>query len=187
MALPDGFTLFPGAFDHGSSAAHLRALLDELDWEEQRFTIYGRAMPMPRLIAMYGPVGYRYSGVVHPPRALPPRLGLIRDRVEALTGRAFNSVLANLYRNERDSVGWHRDSDYAHGGQPDIASVSFGAVRCFQLRDGAGESHAVDLEPGSVLLISGEAIARWWHRVPKTRRPLGPRLNLTFRHMVAGS
>src|ERR1043166_3325482 len=83
MALPEGFTLFPGVFDPTSSVGHLRALLDELDWEEQRFTIYGRSMPMPRLIAMYGPVGYRYSGVVHPPRALSARLGLIRDRVEA--------------------------------------------------------------------------------------------------------
>ena len=93
---------------------------------------------MPRLIAMYGPVGYRYSGVVHPPRPLPPRLDAIRRRVEEVAGRAFNSVLANLYRDGRDSVGWHRDSDYAHGGQPDIASVSFGATRRFDLRDRDG-------------------------------------------------
>ena len=143
---------------------------------------------MPRLIAMYGPVGYRYSGVVHPPRRLTPRLEAIRARVEDVVGRPFNSVLANLYRDGRDSVGWHRDSDYAHGGQPDIASVSFGATRRFELRDQSGrERAAADLESGSVLLISGEAIARWWHRVPKTTRPAGPRVNLTFRHMVAGA
>jgi alkylated DNA repair dioxygenase AlkB len=143
-------------------------------------------MPMPRLIAMYGPVGYRYSGVVHPPRALPPRLDGIRRRVEAVTGRAFNSVLANLYRDGRDSVGWHRDSDYANGGQPDIASVSFGATRRFELRDASRASTAHDLESGTVLLIDGDAVARWWHRVPKTGDAVGPRVNLTFRHMVAG-
>jgi len=49
MALPEGFTLLPAVFDAASSAAHLAALLDEVDWEEQRFTIYGRTMPMPRL------------------------------------------------------------------------------------------------------------------------------------------
>src|SRR5439155_23633133 len=125
------------------------------------------------------------SGGVPPPRALSARLDRIRERVAARTGRVFNSVLANLYRDGRDSVGWHRDSDYAHGGQPDIASVSFGAVRRFELRDGAGGSHAVDLESGSVLLIGGDAITRWWHRVPKTRHLVGPRVNLTFRHMVA--
>src|SRR5215470_19403374 len=147
MVLPDGFTLVAGIFDLASSAAHLQGLLAETDWEEQRFTIYGRTIPMPRLIAMYGPAGYRYSGVVHPPRPLPPRLDAIRERVEELTQRRFNSVLANLYRDGRDSVGWHRDSDYAHGGQPDIASVSFGATRSFELRDADGrERFALELE-----------------------------------------
>ena len=183
MELPPGFVLLPAAFDGTESAAHLAALLAELAWEEQRFTIYGRAIPMPRLTAMYGPAGYRYSGVVHPPCPLPPRLDAIRERVEELTERRFNSVLANLYRDGRDSVGWHRDSDYTHGGQPDIASLSFGATRRFEVRDGERRA-AIDLEAGSVLLITGEAIARWSHRVPKTTRVVGPRINLTFRHMV---
>lgn len=185
MALPDGFTLFADSFTSAASDVHLHGLLAELDWEEQRFTIYGRAVPMPRLIAMYGPVGYRYSGVVHPPRPLLPRLDAIRQHIEDVTGRRFNSVLANLYRNGNDSVGWHRDSDYAHGGQPDIASVSFGATRRFEMRDRSGRAHAAeDLASGSVLVITGDAVARWWHRVPKTRDPVGPRVNLTFRHMV---
>src|SRR5436853_7662876 len=179
MELPAGFALVSAAFDRAESAAHLATLLAELDWQEQRFTIYGRTMPMPRLIAMYGPVGYRYSGVVHPPRPLPPRLDAIRRRVEELTQRRFNSVLANLYRDGRDSVGWHRDSDYAHGGQPDIASVSFGASRRFELSDRAGARAAEDLASGSLLLITSDAVSRWWHRVPKTGRPVGPRVNLT--------
>jgi alkylated DNA repair dioxygenase AlkB len=186
MPLPDGFVLVPEVFDPASAAAHLEGLEAEVGWEEQRFTIYGRTMPMPRLIAMYGPAGYRYSGVVHPPRPLPPRLEAIRRRVEEVTGRPFNSVLANLYRDGRDSVGWHRDSDYAHGGHPDIASVSFGATRRFELRDRPGRTRAaVDLASGSLLLMTGDAVARWWHRVPKTGRAVGPRVNLTFRYMVA--
>jgi alkylated DNA repair dioxygenase AlkB len=186
MPLPDGFTLVANAFAPAESDAHLRALVDELDWEGQRFTIYGRTVPMPRLIAMYGPAGYRYSGVVHPPRPLTSRLDAIRRRVEEVTGRTFNSVLANLYRDGKDSVGWHRDDDYAHGGQPDIASASFGATRRFELRDRTGRERAAeDLASGSVLLITGDAVARWWHRVPKTKRAVGARVNLTFRHMVA--
>lgn len=185
MALPDGLMLLPACFDPAAAAEHLAALRADLAWESQSFTIYGRTMPMPRLIAMYGPAGYRYSGVVHAPRALTPDLDAIRRHVESATGRAFNSVLANLYRDGRDSMGWHRDSDYESGGQPDIASVSFGAVRRFELRDRTGRDRfAVDLEPGSLLLMTGEAIVRWWHRVPKTGRPVGPRINLTFRHMI---
>ena len=110
---------------------------------------------------------------------------MIRRRVENVTGHPFNSVLANLYRDGRDSVGWHRDSDYAHGGQPDIASVSFGATRRLEMRDAGRARAAVDLESGSLLLLTGDVVARWWHRVPKTSRPVGPRVNLTFRHMVA--
>jgi alkylated DNA repair dioxygenase AlkB len=185
VALPEGLLLVADVFDVASAAAHFRGLLDEIAWEEQRFTIYGRTLPMPRLIAMYGPVGYRYSGVVHPPRPLTPRLDAIRRRAEDVTGRSFNSVLANLYRDGHDSVGWHRDSDYDHGGQPDIASVSFGAMRRFELRDRTGRERAgVDLAAGSVLLMTGEAVSRWWHRVPKTTRAVGPRVNLTFRSMV---
>ena len=181
--LPAGFTLVP-LFDAAASTAALDGLIAELDWEQQTFTIYGRTVPMPRLIAMYGPVGYRYSGVVHPPCPLPARLDAVRVRVEGASGRRFNSVLANLYRDGRDSVGWHRDSDYAHGGQPDIASVSFGATRRFELRDRAGARASVDLASGSLLIMSGDAVARWWHRLTKTTAPVGPRVNLTFRHMV---
>ena len=174
-------------FDAAASAAHLAALVEDLDWQSQEFTIYGRTMPMPRLIAMSGPVGYRYSGVVHPPRALTPRLEDIRRTVTTVTGRDFNSVLANLYRDGCDSVGWHRDSDYAHGGQPDIASVSFGSGRRFELRDADGRSRvALELESGSVLLMTGAAVAHWWHRVPKSRAVTGPRVNLTYRHMIGG-
>ena len=183
--LPDGFTLVPDLFDAAASAALLDELVAELDWEEQRFTIYGRTTMMPRLIAMYGPVGYRYSGVVHPPRPLTARLDAIRQRVEDVTGRRFNSVLANLYRDGRDSVGWHRDSDYAHGGQPDLASVSLGATRRFDLRDDDGGRASIDLVGGSLLLVTGAAVARWSHRIGKTSRPVGPRVNLSYRYMVA--
>lgn len=186
MGLPPELTYRPGIFDPDASARHLAGLVAELAWEEQHFTIYGRTMPMPRLIAMYGPAGYRYSGVVHPPAPLPPRLDAIRAVVESATGLAFNSVLANLYRDGRDSVGWHRDDDYAHGGQAAIASVSFGAVRRFELREGPGAAtHAIDLEPGSLLLMDAGAVLRWAHRIPKTTHPVGARVNLTFRHMQA--
>ncbi len=188
MSLPTGFAYRAAAFDATASALHLTGLMAELAWEEQQFTIFGRRTPMPRLIAMYGPVGYRYSGVVHPPQPLTTRLETIRAAIEAATGLAFNSVLANLYRDGRDSVGWHRDSDYAHGGRAAIASLSFGAVRRFELRERAGPpAVAIDLEPGSLLLMDAGAVARWWHRVPKTSCQVGPRVNLTFRHMVAAA
>jgi alkylated DNA repair dioxygenase AlkB len=185
--LPDGFRYDREVFDLPTADAHLAGLLTEVAWERHEFRIYGRTMPVPRLIALYGTVGYRYSGIEHAPCPLPPRVAVIRDRVEAATGRRFNAVLLNLYRDGRDSVSWHRDADYEHGENGDIASVSFGAVRRFQLRDHAGGIASLDLEPGSVLLMHAEALKRWWHCIPKTTRPVGPRVNLTFRDFAAPS
>jgi alkylated DNA repair dioxygenase AlkB len=102
-----------------------------------------------------------------------------------VTGQRFNAVLLNLYRDGRDSVSWHRDDDYEAGTHADIASVSFGAVRCLQMRDRAGGAARLDLESGSLLLMRSEALQRWWHCVPKTARPVGPRVNLTFRDLAA--
>ena len=182
--LAGGGTLIyePAFFPANEAASLFDTLRREAPWKQE----VGRGRPFPRLTAWYADEGlaYRYSGVVHPPRALTPRLDEIRATVEAASAVAFNSVLANLYRDGRDSVGWHRDSDYEHGGQPMIASVSFGAVRRFQIRADRGRSRAaVDLESGSLLLMEGEAVDRWWHCVPKTARSVGLRINLTFRHM----
>jgi alkylated DNA repair dioxygenase AlkB len=184
-SLPDGFRYERAVFARATADAHLAGLLAEIDWEEREFRIYGRSVPMPRLIAMYGPVAYRYSGIEHPPRALPPRVAIIRDRIEAVTGQRFNAVLLNLYRDGHDSVSWHRDDDYEAGTHPDIVSVSFGAVRRLQLRDKVGGTARLDLEPGSMLLMRGQALRRWWHCVPKTARPVGARVNLTFRDLAA--
>ena len=161
------------------------ALAVEIPWEDQVITLFGRTIPMPRRIQMFGPVGYRYSGVDHLPRPLLPRLEVLRGRVEAIVGLGFNSVLANLYRDGNDSVGYHRDDDYAHGGQPAVASVSLGAVRRFRLQH-RRDRRRVDLElpAGSLLVIDGEARTDWVHALPRTRQQVGPRINLTFRHMV---
>jgi alkylated DNA repair dioxygenase AlkB len=183
--LPPGVRYLPGLLSPTEAAAAFDGLLAEITWEDHTFTIFGRTVPMPRRIQMYGPHGYRYSGLVHPPRPLLPRLDELRLRVEAATGLGFNSVLCNLYRDGRDSMGWHRDDDYAHGGQPAVASVSLGATRRFLLRPvGGGRSTPVELEAGSLLVLDGEGRTAWEHALPRTSRPVGARINLTFRSMA---
>lgn len=65
--------------------------------------------------------------------------------------------------------------------------MSVGATRRFLLRDAAGRRAEVALESGSLLLASGDALMRWSHCVPKTATAVGPRVNLTFRHMTGAS
>jgi alkylated DNA repair dioxygenase AlkB len=116
--------------------------------------------------------------------ALPwtPLLVDIRKKCEEVSGAPFNSVLANLYRTGADSISWHSDNEPELGPQPTIASVTFGATRRFDMRHReTKEVVQVNLTPGSILVMSGLTQAKWQHRIAKTKKPIGPRINLTFR------
>jgi alkylated DNA repair dioxygenase AlkB len=98
--------------------------------------------------------------------------------------------LLNLYRSGQDSMGWHADNEPELGSAPVIASVSLGHARRFRLRprDPQRTPHepvSLDLPGGSLLVMRGPTQQHWLHAVPKTARSVGPRLNLTFRNIVA--
>lgn len=63
-----------------------------------------------------------------------PVLTMLKEQIEEFTGHTFNSLLCNLYRNEKDSVDWHSDDEPSLGKNPIIASLSFGATRTFEMR-----------------------------------------------------
>jgi alkylated DNA repair dioxygenase AlkB len=186
--LPPEVRWLPGWLDQASAAAELAGLLAETPWEDPVLRMGGRSIAMPRRVACYGPFAYAYSGLVHAARPLTPRLDRLRRSIEATSGRRFNTVLVNLYRSGADSVSWHSDDDYPHGGEPAVASLSLGATRRFRLvpRRGSGPGHAIDLTSGGLLIMEGRTQEQYRHALPKTRTACGPRLNLTFRHM-AGS
>ncbi len=187
---PPGLRIDRAFLTAAAAAEALATLRVEVPWESHTFTIFGRTVPMPRRIQMFGPHGYAYSGVHHPPRALGPTLTGLQRRIEEALGVPFNSVLANLYRDGSDSMGWHTDDDYPHGGQPAVASLSLGATRRFRLRTRASPSDnrprqtlSVDLTPGSLLVMDGAVLRDWQHAIPRTRKPVGARINLTWRQM----
>jgi alkylated DNA repair dioxygenase AlkB len=103
--------------------------------------------------------------------------------VSAAADLRFNSVLCNLYRDGRDSMGMHSDGERELGQNPVIASLSLGAVRRFQLRHrrrkGAGLD--LDLPDGSLLIMRGALQHHYRHGVPKQPQINAPRINLTFR------
>ena len=109
----------------------------------------------------------------------------MRERVEALAVTRFNSVLLNLYRDGQDSMGWHSDDEPELGRNPVIASVSFGAARRFLMQHKKRRLRAeLRLEVGDVLVLGGATQHCWRHHVPKTRQPVGARINLTFRWIL---
>jgi alkylated DNA repair dioxygenase AlkB len=175
-------------FEHAIGAADADRLLDALlaaiDWRQEIATIMGRRMPIPRLTAWHGEAGYVYSGIRMSPMPWNAPLLELKAAAEACAGQAFNSVLLNLYRDGRDSVSWHADNEPGLGRNPVIASLSLGATRRFQVKHrGSGERVAIDLAHGSCVVMAGATQHHWLHQLPKTARPVGPRINLTFRSM----
>jgi alkylated DNA repair dioxygenase AlkB len=163
------------------------AVFDELGhaiaWEHNEITIFGRTTTLPRLTCWMGEAEYAYSGVRNAPHPMPQRLATIRDDLVGQTGSEFNSCLANLYRDGSDSIGYHSDDEPELGQRPVIASVNLGAPRRFVLRSVAtGQRWTVDLGGGDLLIMSGESQSDYRHAVPKTKRAVGPRINLTFRY-----
>ena len=193
---PDAGLLFwPRAFAADEAAELFAELRTGIHWQSEEIVIFGEKRRVPRLVAWHGDAGasYLYSGVRHEPRPWTPALERIRQRVGArLAGSGapvastFNSVLLNLYRDGRDGMGWHADDEPELGNEPVIASVSLGAVRRFVLRHRRRRDRKIDLTlPGGSLLVMHGATQRcWMHSVPKTARPVGERINLTFRRIA---
>ena len=152
-------------------------------WEQHDITLFGRTVPTPRLTAWMGDAAYAYSGIVNQPAPWPDALAALRDRLTAELEVAFNSCLANLYRDGSDSMGYHSDNEPELGPEPTIASISLGARRRFVLRHRiTREQWSWELGEGDLLVMRDESQRDYAHAVPKTARPVGPRMNLTFRH-----
>ena len=191
LLLPQADLLFDSAFLSAAEASTLLAQLTaDIAWEQRAIRMFGQQIPQPRLTAWYGDPAarYTYSGLVWEPQPWTPALLALRQRVEAATATQFNSVLLNYYRDGRDSMGWHADDEPELGPAPAIASLSLGASRRFRLRPRTGLPYAplaLDLPSGSLLLMRGPTQRHWQHALPKTARPVGPRLNLTFRWVTS--
>jgi alkylated DNA repair dioxygenase AlkB len=161
------------------------ALRAGIDWEVHRIRLFGRLVDSPRLSSWIGDAdaGYVYSGSRFEPRPWPEALVALREQVSAAAGQRFNSVLANLYRDGRDAMGWHSDNEAELGPQPVVASLSLGAPRRFALkhRRQPEQKLMLELPHGSLLIMRGDTQSNYRHALPRTAKPVGPRINLTFR------
>ena len=159
------------------------ALRDGLNWEEETIVMFGKPLKVPRLVAYYGDYPYTYAGVEHPAVAMPDVLSLLCKKVERVARFSFNSVVCNFYRDEMDSMGYHRDNEPEMDTRC-IASLSFGAPRRFRIRHRkTKESFGVDLGNGDLLLMIN-CQEHWEHCIAKTKRPKEGRINLTYRRMM---
>ena len=169
-----GCRYFPAFIDAARADDWFAQLRDAVDWRQQRRPMYDRVVDVPRLTS-----GYTLDGS----EPLPAALAEARARVEAELGVVFTHVGLNYYRDGHDSVAPHNDKlTTLIDGQP-IALVSLGDPRRMEIREKLPPRRVVriDLEPGSLLVMSHAMQHHYDHGVPKTKHAVGPRISLAFR------
>lgn len=152
-------------------------LLRDVPWRAERRTMYDSEVDVPRLLCWYS--GQR--PLPHPLLA-EARAALTRHYAPEL-GEPFVTAGMCLYRSGRDSVAWHGDTQgrSAHTDTM-VAIVSFGSPRTLLLRPrGGGDSLRFPLGHGDLVVMGGSCQRTWEHAVPKTARPVGPRVSVQFR------
>ncbi len=170
----------------------MSGLCGRLPLQQETVRVAGRLVSTPRLTSWHGDreCAYAYSGRIFEPEPFTEELLALRDALEPFCGVRFNSVLANYYRDGSDGMGAHSDNEPELGPSRDdvrIASISLGSRRRFVLkRRGRGsETYEIALGEGDLLVMGGTLQRYYKHHVPKTKMLVGPRLNLTFRLVVA--
>lgn len=178
-------TYYPNFFNTEDSNLYLKNLLKTINWQQDTITVYGKKHLQPRLTAFYADNGktYKYSNIIMQPHTFKNDLLKIKNKIETKLKIKFTSCLANLYRNGNDGNGWHADNEKELGKNPIIASVTFGAERSFQFKHKTNKllKTKLTLQHGSLLLMQGETQKNWLHQIPKTKKNIGKRINLTFR------
>jgi len=180
-------TYFPGFLQFTKATQYFTFLRNTVPWQQDEIKVYSKVYQQPRLTAFFSSNSkpYTYSNITMHPHQFGKELLEIKHKVETVANIKFNSCLLNLYRDGRDSNGWHSDDENELGQNPTIASISLGQERLFHLRHKKDKSlkHKIFLEHGSLLLMKGETQHYWHHQLPKTVKPIEERINLTFRVM----
>lgn len=176
---------YPDFLSSIEANACFEVLKSKIVWQQEEVRVFGKIYPQPRLTALYGnnQNAYTYSGLTLYPKAFTPTLLNLKKKIETLCPNEFTSCLLNLYRDGKDSNGWHSDDEKELGINPIIASISLGQERMFHLRHKAKKDwkYKMPLGNGSLLLMEGETQHNWQHQIPKTRKTIKERINLTFR------
>lgn len=184
--VPDASIIYyPNFFSTEEATILFDTLQKEIPWQQDDIKVYGKVYPQPRLTALFGNEGksYSYSNITMHPHKWSPLLVSIKEKIEKVTEAIYSTVLLNYYRDGKDSNGWHADNEKELGTNPIIASLSFGAERMFQLKHNtiSNQKINISLAHGSLLVMKGTTQHFWKHQIPKTTKPIGSRINLTFR------
>jgi alkylated DNA repair dioxygenase AlkB len=152
-------------------------LAERVAWQSERRRMYDRVVDVPRLVSFYG------EGEQLPSPLFAQAMAALDQHYRPATIDRFATAGLCLYRNGSDSVAWHGDT-IGRGSTEDtmVAIVSLGTRRGLALRPRAGgPSRRFDVGAGDLLVMGGSCQRTFEHAVPKTKRPVGPRISVQFR------
>ncbi len=178
-------------FDHFVSHGNeLMKILEKMTFTVKKIRMMGKLIDVPRETCSVHfdrsdkdiDRSYTYSGIKEIPILAPDELFKLKEKVEVKTGAKFNYALLNLYRNEKDSVDYHADNEDRIVEDSTIASVSLGEPRKFNMKNiKTKKLESITLSHGSLLVMKGKTQSKWNHGVPKSKRKMSRRINITFR------
>lgn len=154
-----------------------RSLVADVSWYAERRQMYERVVDVPRLLCFYD----ERDELPHP--VLEEARDALSAHYAGELGEPFRTAGLCLYRDGRDSVAWHGDT-IGRGRSEDtmVAILSVGSARSLLLRPrGGGVTIRKSLAPGDLIVMGGSCQRTWEHAIPKTARPVGPRISIQFR------
>lgn len=171
-------------FTASQARIYFDLLLNTIEWKHDEVIIFGKHIVTKRKVAWYGEKGcaYTYSNLLRQPIPWTNELLKLKENIEHIAGTSFNSCLLNLYQSGAEGMSWHSDDEKELGKHNTIASVSLGAERRFLFKHKkTKENVSLILEDGSLLIMKSDTQENWLHALPKSKKIIEPRINLTFR------
>ena len=186
LKLPEAEVIYyPNFLSQEKATLLFNLMRADVDWQQDNICVYGKIHPQPRLTHLFAEneKPYSYSNITMYPTVFPEYLQKVKKQIEQLIETSFTTCLANLYRDGKDSNGWHADDEKELGINPVIASLSLGAPRWFHLKHKKNKElkTKIELTSGSLLVMQGSTQHHWLHQISKTKKEIGERINLTFR------
>ena len=178
---------YPDFLSREKSDILYKKLHGDIPWQKYQIKVFGKTYDQPRLTSFHsiGNKKYNYSQIGIKNNFMTVDLKSLLNQIHSKTDYRFNSVLLNLYRDGMDSNGWHSDNEPELGNDPKIASITLGEERFFHLRHRNIKNlkYKILLRHGSLLLMGEKSQTEWLHQIPKTKKKINPRINLTYRYI----
>ena len=178
---------FPNFLSKEKSDILYKKLHSDIPWQKYQIKIFGKTYDQPRLTSFHsiGNKNYNYSQIGIKSNFMNKDLKSLLNQIHKKSDYRFNSVLLNLYRDGMDSNGWHSDNEPELGDDPKIASITLGEERFFHLKHRKIKNlrYKILLKHGSLLLMGEKSQTEWVHQIPKTKKKIKPRINLTYRYI----